>query len=166
MQKLTLESSYAEDRSQIEDLQARYLFAMDFDDIDLFVSMFTKDAVFVVKGDNGTLRGHDAIRKSTMEKYEQDKAQFAKDPLYKVHPPRCHHSVSNMVIKIEGDKAVGRSYWYAVGNNNPERSAVYRSYGHYEDEFVKVNGKWLFSYRKIVYENRDELFHKGGNPAW
>ena len=30
------DTSYAEDRSAIEDLQARYLFAMDFGDPDLF----------------------------------------------------------------------------------------------------------------------------------
>ncbi len=34
-------SSYAEDRAAIEDLQARYLFALDFHDPDLYVSTFT-----------------------------------------------------------------------------------------------------------------------------
>jgi hypothetical protein len=32
-------SSYAEDRAAIEDLQARYLFALDFHDPDLYVSI-------------------------------------------------------------------------------------------------------------------------------
>ena len=36
-------SSYAEDRAAIEDLQARYLFALDFHDPDLYVSTFTED---------------------------------------------------------------------------------------------------------------------------
>jgi hypothetical protein len=31
-------SSYADDRAAIEDLQARYLFALDFHDPDLYVS--------------------------------------------------------------------------------------------------------------------------------
>jgi len=34
-------SSYAEDRAAIEDLQARYRFALDFHDPDLYVSTFT-----------------------------------------------------------------------------------------------------------------------------
>ena len=38
-------SSYAEDRAAIEDLQARYLFALDFHDPDLYVSTFTEDGV-------------------------------------------------------------------------------------------------------------------------
>ena len=39
------DSSYAEDRSAIEDLQARYLFAMDFGDPDLYVTTFTEDGI-------------------------------------------------------------------------------------------------------------------------
>ncbi len=32
---------------------------------------------------------------------------------------------------------------------------------------MKVNGKWLFTKRKISNEGRDELAYKGGkNPAW
>jgi hypothetical protein len=32
---------------------------------------------------------------------------------------------------------------------------------------VKVNGKWLFTKRKIYNEGRDEWAYKGGkNPAW
>jgi hypothetical protein len=38
-------SSYVEDRAAIEDLQARYLFAPDFHDPDLYVSTFTEDGV-------------------------------------------------------------------------------------------------------------------------
>src|SRR6516165_11085897 len=38
-------NSYAEDRAAIEDLQARYLFALDFHDPDLYVSTFTEDGV-------------------------------------------------------------------------------------------------------------------------
>ena len=164
MRKLTLESSYAEDRSQIEDLQARYLFAMDFNDVETFVSLFSEDGILDVGA--GVLRGRDAIRKSTIERNKKLEAQRAKEVPPGLHPQGPRHFVTNIVVKIDGDRAVGRSYWFHAGNANPERTAVFMTYGHYEDEFVKVNGKWLFSYRKIVYENRDELFHKGGNPAW
>ena len=39
------DSSYGDDRAAIEDLQARYLFALDFHDPDLYVSTFTEDGV-------------------------------------------------------------------------------------------------------------------------
>jgi hypothetical protein len=38
-------SRYADDRAQIEDLQARYLFALDFHDSKLYVSTFTPDGI-------------------------------------------------------------------------------------------------------------------------
>jgi hypothetical protein len=41
-------SSYAEDRAAIEDLQARYLFALDFHDPDLYVSTFTVEACSIM----------------------------------------------------------------------------------------------------------------------
>lgn len=39
------EVSYGEERAQIEDLQARYLFALDFGDPTLYASTFTPDGV-------------------------------------------------------------------------------------------------------------------------
>src|SRR5512136_3048723 len=38
-------ASYAEDRAEIEDLQARYLFALDSFDMDTYVATFTEDGV-------------------------------------------------------------------------------------------------------------------------
>ena len=43
-------SSYAEDRAQIEDLQARYMFALDFQDLDTYASTFTKDGILDIVG--------------------------------------------------------------------------------------------------------------------
>jgi hypothetical protein len=54
------DTSYAEDRSPIEDLQARYLFAMDFGDPELYVTLFTEDGVLDIG--NGEIKGRKAIR--------------------------------------------------------------------------------------------------------
>ena len=64
------------------------------------------------------------------------------------------------------DAAVGRAYWFHYSNNNPERRPVFDGYGHYEDELVKVNGRWLFTKRRIYNEGRAEWAHNGSNPAW
>jgi hypothetical protein len=53
-------SSYAEDRAAIEDLQARYLFALDFHDPELYVSTFTEDGVLDVG--SGEIKGRQAIK--------------------------------------------------------------------------------------------------------
>jgi len=53
-------SIYAEDRAEIEDLQARYLFALDFHDSDLYVSTFTPDGTLGYG--SGDVKGRGAIR--------------------------------------------------------------------------------------------------------
>jgi hypothetical protein len=53
--------SYAADRAQIEDLQARYMLALDSGDVETYLSTFTKDGILDI-GD-GEIKGHDAIRK-------------------------------------------------------------------------------------------------------
>jgi hypothetical protein len=150
--------SYSEDRAAIEDLQARYLFAMDFGDPDLYVKLFTEDGVLDIG--NGEIRGrkaiHDVIAKMPNSRTTENG----------LRPASGRHNISNIVLKVNGNKATGRAYWFHYSNNNPERRGVFDGYGHYEDELVKVNGQWLFTKRRIYNEGRAEWAHKGGNPAW
>jgi hypothetical protein len=151
-------NSYGDDRAAIEDLQARYLFALDFHDPDLYVSTFTEDGV--LDYGSGEVKGRQAI-KDVIAKMPNPRATAG------LRPAAARHNISNIVIKVDGNKAVGRSYWFHYSNDNPERRGVFDGFGHYEDELVKVNGKWLFTKRKIYNEGRDEWAYKGGkNPAW
>ena len=151
-------SSYAEDRAEIEDLQARYLFALDFHDPDLYVSTFTQDGV--LDYGSGEVKGRQAI-KDVIARMPNP----ASTPGLRAAAAR--HNISNIVIKVDGNKAVGRSYWFHYSNDNPQRRGVFDGFGHYEDELIKVNGKWLFTKRKIYNEGRDEWAYKGvKNPAW
>jgi hypothetical protein len=151
-------TSYAEDRSAIEDLQARYLFAMDFGTPDLYVTLFTEDGVLDIG--NGEIRGRKAIRDVIAGMPNSRTAESG------LRPASGRHNISNIVLKVNGNKATGRAYWFHYSNNNPERRGVFDGYGHYEDEMVKVNGQWLFTKRRIYNEGRAEWAHKGGNPAW
>jgi hypothetical protein len=151
-------SSYADDRAAIEDLQARYLFALDFHDPDLYVSTFTPDGV--LDYGSGDVKGRAAI-----------KDVIAKMPSPATTPglraAAARHNISNIVIKVEGNKAAGVSYWFHYSNDNPQRRGVFDGFGHYEDQLVKANGKWLFTKRKIYNEGRDEWAYKSGkNPTW
>ena len=151
-------SSYAEDRAAIEDLCARYLFALDFHDPDLYVSTFTPDGV--LDYGSGDVKGRDAI-KAVIARMPNPAATAG------LRPAAARHNISNIVIKVDGNKAAGRSYWFHYSNDNPQRKGVFDGFGHYEDELVKINGKWLFTKRKIYNEGRDEWAYKGGkNPAW
>jgi uncharacterized protein (TIGR02246 family) len=156
------QSSYAEDRAQIENLQARYMFALDFKDADTYASTFTEDGVL----DYGpVVKGRDAIRKMIQGMAKNDADRAAKDTSG-LRPATGRHNISNIVIKIDGDKAVGRAYWFHYSNNNANRTAQLDSFGNYEDEMVKANGKWLFSKRKIYNEQVADWVYKGPNPAW
>jgi hypothetical protein len=151
-------TSYAEDRAAIEDLQARYLFAMDFGDPDLYVTMFTEDGVLDIG--NGEIKGRKAIR-DVIAKMPNSRTTESG-----LRPASGRHNISNIVVKVNGNKATSRAYWFHYSNNNPERRGVFSGYGHYEDELVKVNGQWLFTKRRIYNEGRAEWAHKGKNPAW
>jgi ketosteroid isomerase-like protein len=156
------QSSYAEDRAAIEDLQARYMFALDFKDADTYASTFTEDGVL----DYGPqVKGRDAIKKMVGDMAKRAADQGAKDTSG-LWPSVGRHNISNIVIKIDGDKATGRAYWFHYSNNTPKRTATLDSFGNYEDEMVKVNGKWYFSKRKIYNEQVADWIYKGGNPAW
>jgi SnoaL-like domain len=151
-------NSYGDDRAAIDDLQARYLFALDFHDPDLYVSTFTEDGV--LDYGSGEVKGRQAI-KDVIAKMPNPRATAG------LRPAAARHNISNIVIKVDGNKAVGRSYWFHYSNDNPERRGVFDGFGHYEDELVKVNGKWLFTKRKIYNEGRDEWAYKSSkNPAW
>ncbi len=151
-------SSYADDRAAIEDLQARYLFALDFHDPDLYVTTFTEDGILDVG--SGEIKGRQAI-KETIARMPNPA------PVAGKRAGAARHNISNIVIKVEGNKAKGASYWFHYSNDNPDRRGVFDGFGHYEDEMVKVNGKWLFTKRRIFNEGRDEWAYKGGkNPAW
>jgi ketosteroid isomerase-like protein len=164
-------SSYAEDRAQIEDLQARYMFALDFRDPDTYISTFTKDGILDIVGMKW--QGREEIRKifadrpgNAPEGQKKPAGPAAKEAQGPSYPATGRHNITNIVLKIEGDKAKGRAYWFSYGNNNPERKAQLGSYGHYEDELVKVNGQWLFSKRVIYNEQVAEWIGPAKNPCW
>jgi uncharacterized protein (TIGR02246 family) len=163
-------SSYGEDRAQIENLQARYMFALDFGDLDTFVSTFTEDGILDIIGMKW--QGREEIKKGLGNMMPpvgggkpEAKASDVKEekPLYRA---TGRHNISNIVVKIDGDTAVGRAYWFHMGNGNPERKAALDSYGYYEDELVKVNGQWLFKKRSIYNEQMAEWIGSDKNPCW
>jgi SnoaL-like domain len=158
MAQVTAVSSYADDRSAIEDLQARYLFAMDFHDPDLYVTTFTEDGILDVG--SGEIKGRQAIS-DVIARMPQPAATPG------MRPAVGRHNISNIVIKVDGNRATGRAYWFHYSNDNPKRAGVFDGFGHYEDEMVKMDGRWYFAKRRIYNENRDEWAYKGGkNPAW
>lgn len=156
------DSSYAEDRARIEDLQARYLFALDFRDPDAYAGTFSEDGVLDYGA--GKIQGRAAIREMVARMRANDERQRAEDTSG-LRPAAGRHNISNIVLEIDGDRARGTAYWFHMGNANAERRAQLNSFGHYEDELVKVDGEWLFSLRKIYNEQVAEWVAGPHNPV-
>jgi uncharacterized protein (TIGR02246 family) len=156
------EGSYAEDRAKIEDLQARYLFALDFRDPDAYAATFTEDGVLDYGA--GKIQGRAAIREMVARMRANDERQRTEDTSG-LRPAAGRHNIANVVLEIDGDRARGTAYWFHMGNANSERRAQLNSFGHYEDELVRVDGEWLFSLRKIYNEQVPEWVAGPQNPV-
>ena len=154
---------YATDRALIEDLQARYMFALDFGDLDRYVATFTEDGILDIG--EGEWRGRDTIR-MILSALSANEEPYGDAELEKLYPATGRHNITNIVLRIEGDTAYGRAYWFHMGNDNPERKAILDSYGHYEDVLVRVDGSWLFSKRRIYNEQVAKWTGPSENPSW
>lgn len=157
------DDSYGTDRARIEDLQARYLFALDFRDAEAYANTFTEDGVLDYGA--GAFRGRKAIRDMVAGMKTREKEQLAKDTSG-LRPAAGRHSITNIVISVKGSTATSVAYWSHLGNDNPKRETFVNSFGHYEDELVKVKGQWLFAKRKIYNEVIPEWSAAGAeNPV-
>lgn len=154
-------ASYAADRAQIEELEARYIFALDWQDAESYAATFTPDGV--LDWAQGVVTGRAAIAAEV----HGMRAAFAKieagdAPL---RPARLRHFITNRVLNIDGDQARSVAYWFEFSNDNRNRWPMASGYGHYEDELRRVAGRWLFSRRKIYNEILDSRAAGPENPV-
>ncbi len=159
---VSYDGSYAQDRSQIEDLEARYMYALNWLDADSYAGTFTEDGILDWAG--GVAQGRTEIAEEIHGMAATFAAEEAADaPL---RPARKRHFITNMAIKVDGDTAQSRAYWFIMNNRNPERAGYSEAYGHYESSLRKVNGQWLFTKRKIYNEEYPDRTAPLANPAW
>jgi hypothetical protein len=153
-------SSYAEDRAAIEQLEAEYLFALDWGDAESYASLFAPDGV--LEWARGRAVGPKEIFKE-MKSYKAVVAQVYGDD-GTGRPVVLRHFISNQAIYVDGDRARGRIYWFEMANNGPNQSPVVGSYGHYEDEMRRVDGQWKFMSRRIFNEQLEDRRSESENP--
>ena len=139
--------TYGQDRAEIEDLMARYLFAIDYNDWDSYVETFAPDGELTFA--SGASKGRDAIRKNVTD--------FAAGIVKFYHtedgkPAKLRHVVLQSMIRIEGDRAWGRTLWLEMANHGPQDTMKMGTYGIYEDEFKKVGGQWFIAKRRVLNE--------------
>lgn len=149
-------TSYADDRAEIENLQARYLFALDFFDADAYADCFTEGGVLDWAG--GLAEGREAIRTEARGMKAAMAEVFGAGTLIR-------HFITNIVIRVEGDRAWTRAAWFEAYNSGPGGTPAMGTFGHYEDELARTDGRWLFTRRRIVNEFLDGRRAGPGNPA-
>lgn len=154
--------TYAQDRAEIEDLMSRYLYAFDWQDADAYAATFAEDGVLEFAG--GIERGHAALGQVMRDMAVREKAKADASFPYRRH--RVRHYVTNLVLEIEGDTARSTSYWWEFNNDARAGRPYLGTYGHYEDELKRVNGRWLFTHRKVYNEENPALRATDDNPVY
>jgi hypothetical protein len=139
--------SYAQNRAEIQDLMARYLFAIDYMDWDSYVETFAPDGELQFA--SGTYKGRDQIRQA-LENFSKGIGKFYHTEDGK--PAILRHVILQSVIRVEGDHAWARSLWLEMANHGPGDTAKLGTYGIYEDELEKIDGHWLFTKRNVLNE--------------
>jgi ketosteroid isomerase-like protein len=149
-----------EDRLAIEQLLMRYAAALNTDDADTYVSLFTPDATFELRRQSGEppflgpFRGRDALRKQWFPDAPPSTAGASR-----FGPMR--HVTTNYEIDVAGDTATVRAFFIEVvsnGSNTPPGSnpPTIHAMGRYEDELVKLDGRWLFSKRVVITDMNEK----------
>jgi hypothetical protein len=154
-------ASYAEDRAAIEQLEAEYLFAMDWGDAESYADLFAPDGV--LEWARGRAVGPAEIREEVGRFKDLIRQLYGDDGSGK--PVVLRHFITNPAIFIHGDTAKGRIYWFEIANNGPDHTPLIGSYGHYEDEMRKVGGKWKFVIRRIFNEQLEDRMAGAENPV-
>ena len=133
-----------EDRIAVEDVMARYVWAVDSLDADGYVAVFTEDAVI---DSNGSFsRGHAEIRKVVTGMIQRKEDAKAKG----LPTANLYHVISNVRITFpKPGEALHQSYWQTV-RRDADGKMTAAAMGRSEDHLVKRNGKWLIQFRKLT----------------
>ena len=133
-----------EDRIAVEDVMARYVWAVDSLDPEGYVAVFTKDAVI---DSNGSIsKGHEEIRKivTGLIKWRED------NKVKGLPSSNMYHVISNVRITfpVPGE-AIHQSYWQTMIRGEGGIMTT-GGMGRSRDLLVKHNGKWLIRERKLT----------------
>ena len=127
-------STTLEDKEAIREVLAEYCFCLDGGRFAEMAALFAPDGTW-----------HTAFGKATGR---ADIEALANRVANRAGPrPRGAHLVTNIVIKVTGDRAQVASNW-ALAQNSPN-GPIISSGGAYADEMIKQDETWLFHYRKI-----------------
>jgi len=125
----------AQDRDEIQELYARYNQGSDFDDVAMFMSIWSDDAVFK-PSPKLELTGRKALEEWRTTANANRRKSNA--------PPRRHWN-SSLILTPTPEGAKGRNYWLLMDVSGKE-PRIYAS-GYSDDTFVKTASGWRIKVR-------------------
>lgn len=127
-----------EDREEIRALILAYGHAHDHRDYKMFASLFATNGEWI--GGLGSAKGPEAIF-ALMDK------SIGHNPL--PQGSGTFHVLTNDQIVIDGDQASSVTKWlYIIPGDDQSPKLTYL--GHYDDRFVRENGRWKFLRRQSI----------------
>jgi hypothetical protein len=141
-----------QDYIEIEQLLMHYAAAFNTDDADAYVATFAPDGSLELRREVdqppflGPFTGREALRKQWFPEGGVSGGR-------KFGPMR--HVTTNHEINVTGDTATVRAFFMEVvsnGSNIPPGSnpPTIHAMGRYEDQLVRLQGKWLFKRRVVI----------------
>jgi hypothetical protein len=115
----------AADRQEIEDLLAAYVLALDVDDVDTAVGLFTEDGEFRT---HGRVFAGSKLRR-----------------MFETAPKGMHLAGRSLVTASAHGATVCSQLLFLPADRGPHRMAIYR------DEVVRVAGRWQFRSRECWF---------------
>ena len=146
-----------EDRLDLQDLIARYAWALDTGDVEGLVAVFTADCVMTeeVFEDPDIWHGHDGIRGLARHYFSA--------PGF---PGRQHHT-TQVQFKPQDDGSVDIRSFAFVTECEGEPPYLLRFTGYYEDRAVRdADGQWRFKARTVRLWDGAVLKNFPGRGTW
>ena len=133
-----------EDRIAVEDVMARYVWAVDSLDPDGYVAVFTDDAI--IDSNGSVSKGHGEIRKIVTNLIRRRDDNKAKG----LPASNLYHVISNVRITFpKPGEAVHQSYWQTVRRDTDGKMTA-AAMGRSQDRLLKRDGKWLIQSRTLT----------------
>jgi hypothetical protein len=126
-----------DDVTQIQQLYARYAWALDDGREDEWLACFADDGS-VDSSHFGHFQGPEELQRFLVKYRGAFKTM------------QLRHINSNLLVDIFGDRAEGRCY--LVLHSSRRGRAEINAIGVYRDELRQSNGRWLFASRKVTWD--------------
>lgn len=131
-----------EDEEAIRNLLVEYGHDLDTQNLVAYSNLFAKEGTW--SGGIGSAKGPAGILQMLQK-------ALAKAKAYDPNHVRSFHLLTNFYIHVDGDRATANSKWTFFARSD-DNKLVPRLSGHYDDVFIREDGKWKFLSRVAPHD--------------